>query len=318
MIKKFKKLLKRLKKKKHPITSKKVKFSYKNEEVLRNINLCIKEKKISAIVGKSGSGKSTFLKLIAGVISRKHGGKIKIFGRSKSLSKEYFGFITQENSFIPDLSLEDNIRVFGLNEGITEKDALIRANKLMELLKLEVDLNKKPNQLSGGQKTRLNIILSMLHDPKIIILDEPFTGLDFRNRRLLWHFLEKMNSDGKTIILTSHLLAEIQEHVDRIIILKDGKIFFNGKLDSLKKKLKINYVYEVRFSWLAKEKWKKLKKYCIYDEIEILEKYEKYIMFSLSSEKKRKKLDRKFKTIGLNSNVISFREPNLDEIFLRT
>ena len=314
----FERIKKLFRKKRDPVSSEKVNFSYSNKEVLRNIDLSIKKKKISAIVGKSGSGKSTFLKLVAGVISRKHGGKIRIFGKLRALGKKHFGFIPQEEAFIPDLNLEDNIKIFGLNFGISEKEALDKANELMDLLKLEVSIDKNPKELSGGQKTRLNIVLSLLHEPKILILDEPFAGLDFRNRRLLWHFLEEMKSKGKTIVITSHLLTEIQEHADRIVLLKDGKIFFNGKLEKLKKKLKIKFVYEVKFSYLAKEKWKKLKKYCVYKDIEILDKYDKYVMFSLSSEQKKKNLQKKFNSLELKYNVMGYREPNLDEIFLKT
>jgi len=314
----FSKIMKFLKRKRHPVTSKSVKFSYSNKEVLRNINLSIKKGKISAIVGKSGSGKSTFLKLVAGVISKKHGGKIRIFGKFKSLGKDYFGFVPQEIGFIPDLSIEDNIKIFGLNFGISEKNAIERAVELMDLLKLETEIHKKPTELSGGQRTRLNIILSLLHDPQLIILDEPFSGLDFRNRRLLWHFLEFMKKKGKTVVMTSHLLTEIEEHADSIIILKDGKIFFNGKLEKLKEKLEINYIYEVKFSNISKKKWQDLKKYCVYKDIIILDRYRNYAMFSLISEKKKKLLEKKFSEINMGYDIIDFRDPNLDEIFLKT
>ena len=224
------KFLKRLKKKRKPISTSEVGFSYSNQEVLRDVSLALKEKEMVAIIGKSGSGKSTFLKLIAGIISSKHTGKIKIFGRNKIFNKDKIGFVPQELSIIPDLSIADNIKIAGLTLGVSEEVAIKKATGLMSMLKLNEDVNKKPEQLSGGQKVRLNIILSLLHDPKILILDEPFVGLDFLNRRLLWHFLESMRKKSKAIVLTSHLLAETQEHVSRLIILKDGQVFFSGNL----------------------------------------------------------------------------------------
>ncbi|MFP4232770.1 MAG: ABC transporter ATP-binding protein [Candidatus Aenigmatarchaeota archaeon] len=303
----------------NPLRSENVKFSYTDEEVLKDINLVTKKNKIYSIIGKSGSGKSTFLKLIAGVISKKHQGKIRIFGKRRTFRKNTFGFVSQEPGFIPDLSIENNIKISGLNYGISEDTALQRAEGLMEQLKLDVDLEKKPLSLSGGQKTRLGIILSILHDPKLIILDEPFVGLDFKNRWLLWRFLENKKKKGKSIILTSHLLTEIQEHADKIIILRDGKVFFRGKLDKLKNKLNMNYIYEVRFSWLAQSKWQKLKEYCNRAKgVDIIEKYEKHCVFSIGSEEAKKRLDKKFEEIGLKDNIINFREPNLDEIFLKT
>lgn len=306
------------KKSRKPLTAKKVYFSYEDKQILNDLTFNIKENKITAIIGKSGSGKTTFLKIASGIITKKYGGKIKIFGKNKTFQKNKLGFVPQENAFIPDLTIAENVKVCGLNLGITEKQALKKSNELMSLLKFEENLNRSPQFLSGGQKTRLNIILSLLHDPQIIILDEPFVGLDFQNRRLLWHFLEKMKHQGKSILLTSHLLTETQEHVDQIILLKDGKVFFSGNLEKLKQKLKIKFIFEIRFSRLSKENLDKIKKFCAYKEIKILDAYEKYMMFSLNSEKMRENLLNFFKKQKLNFEEIGFREPNLDEVFLKT
>ncbi len=311
------KFFKRLKEKRKPLSTTEVGFSYSNQEILRDVSLSLKEGEMVAIIGKSGSGKSTFLKLVAGIISEKHTGKIKIFGKNKIFNKNKIGFVPQELSIIPDLSIADNIKISGLTLGTSEEKAIKKANELMSMLKLDEDVNKKPNQLSGGQKVRLNIILSLLHDPKILILDEPFVGLDFLNRRLLWHFLESMRKKGKAVILTSHLLTETQEHVTRLIILKDGQVFFSGDLEKLKLKLKMNYIYELRFTYLSKENIEKIKKYCTYKDLKILDSYEKYMMFGLNSEKERNILIKFLEKLNLKSHEISFREPNLDEIFLK-
>jgi ABC-2 type transport system ATP-binding protein len=311
------KFFNKLKKKKRPLKTSEVGFSYSSQEVLRDISLTTKEGELVAIIGKSGSGKSTFLKLVAGIISTKHSGKIKIFGRNKIFNKKKMGFVPQELSLIPDLSILDNIKIAGLSLGISEEDAIKKSNDLMSLLKLSEDINKKPNQLSGGQKVRLNIILSLLHDPQVVILDEPFVGLDFLNRRLLWHFLESLRKKKKSIIITSHLLTETQEHVSRLVILKDGKVFFSGDQEKLKTKLKMNYIYETRLTYLSKENLTKIKKYCTYKDIEILDSYERYLMFGINTVKEKNNLVKLFEKLKLQFREISFREPNLDEIFLK-
>lgn len=295
-----------------------VRFSYSEREVLREISVNLKEKEIVSIIGKSGSGKSTFLKILSGVISMGYHGKIRVFGKPKFFQKGQTGFVPQDVSLIPDLSIEDNIRIAGLNLGITEKEALKKADELMGLLRMDEPRTKRPSQLSGGQRVRLNIILSLLHDPKILILDEPFVGLDFENRRLVWHFLESMRNRGKSIILTSHLLSETQEHADRIMILKNGRIFFSGDLDRLKKKLKIQFILEVRISKVSKENAEKLKKHCYLKEIKIMDAYEKYMMFGLPSERSRDVLFRILTNLGIKFEEKGFREPNLDEVFLNT
>jgi len=311
------KFLRGIKKKKKPLETANVGFSYLNQEVLRDVSLELKPGELVAIIGKSGSGKSTFLKIVAGIISTKHIGKIRVFGHSKIFNKNKIGFVPQELSLIPDLSMADNIKIAGLTSGVSEEQAIKRASELMSMLRLDEDVNKKPEQLSGGQKVRLNIILSLLHDPKILILDEPFVGLDFMNRRLLWHFLESMRKKKKSIILTSHLLTETQKHVDRLIILKDGKVFFSGDLEKLKAKLKINYIYELRFTYLSKETISEIRKYCVYKDIKILDSYERYLMFGLNTEKEKSNLLKLLAKLNLKFNEISFREPNLDETFLK-
>jgi ABC-2 type transport system ATP-binding protein len=303
--------------KKYPLAAESVRFSYSEQEVLQDITLNVKEGTITAIIGKSGSGKSTFLKLAAGIIAGKYYGKIKIFGRSKVLEKHSVGFVPQEVALIPDLTIEDNIKIAGLNLGISEQAALEKAFDLMKLLRLDESIKKKPFELSGGQKVRLNIILSLLHNPKVIVLDEPFVGLDFLNRRLLWHFLESLKKKGFSIILTSHLLSETQDHTDKLVILKDGKVFFKGNMDALKSKLEIKYVFEVRFSRLSAENLGKIKKFCDYKDIKIVDTYEKYMMISLKNQRARNTLTNFFDKLKLEYEEIGFREPNLDEIFLK-
>jgi len=300
-----------------PLSAESVRFSYSEQEVLKDVTLHVKEGTITAIIGKSGSGKSTFLKLAAGIIAKRHFGSIKIFGKPKILEKHSIGFVPQELAIIPDLSIEDNIKIAGLNLGISEKEALEKAFDLMKLLRLDESIKKKPTELSGGQKVRLNIILSLLHNPKVVILDEPFVGLDFSNRRLLWHFLESIKKKGFSVILTSHLLSETQEHADRLVILKDGKVFFSGNIDSLKEKLEIRFVFDVHFSRLSLENFNKIKKYSDYKDIKIIDRYEKYLMFALKDQSTKDILTKLFDKLQLQYQITGFREPNLDEIFLK-
>lgn len=308
---------KKTKAKKKPLETKKVNFSYNKKQILKDVTLEINPSTITAIIGKSGSGKSTFLKLISGIISKSYKGKIKIFGKNKNLNKNKIGYVPQEISLIPDLSIIDNIKFAGLNLGISEKKAIEKANYLLNLLKLNEPLEKKPNKLSGGQKVRLNIVLSLLHDPNFIVLDEPFVGLDFKNRKLLWHFLESMKKKKKSIILTSHLLSEIEEHVDKIIILKNKKIFFTGNPSKLKDKLKIYFILEIKFQYLSKENFENIMRYCNMNKISLLDHYEKYLMFSIDEIKTKNKLIKYFNKLNLTYTELSLREPNLDEVFLK-
>jgi len=187
----------------------------------------------------------------------------------------------------------------------------------METLQLDVPLEKYPGEMSGGQKVRLNIILSMLHDPEVLILDEPFVGLDYHNRKLLWHFLEHQRNRRKTVILTTHMLTETENHADRLVLLHKGKIFAKGNVSDIRRKLKTRYVVEIRFHQLTKKSLDLIQEYCTGHDISIMDSFNNYMMFSIMNEGQHNYLIRFFEKIKAEFTEESFREPNLDELFLR-
>lgn len=299
-----------------PVVAKKVKFGYKEKEVLKDISLTVKKGKIVSIIGKSGSGKTTFLKLLAGVQPKSHQGKIKILGNRPNFSKKDIGFVPQDIAVIPDMTVEENIKFFGGLNGLTEKESLDRGKKLVAMLNLQDSIRSLPDEMSGGERTRLNIIVSFLHDPSILILDEPFVGLDFENRRLLWHFFESLKKKKKSIIITTHLLTEAEKHTDRILILNRGKIQFYGNAENIKKKLKAIFIMEIHFQYLSKDSLKEIEMYCERRTIEILDQYKNYIMFSLEKKSQKEQLEVFFDKKDIVYKLLSFKTPTMDEAFL--
>lgn len=298
-----------------PLSAKKVGFSYDENVILKNFNLNINNNSIVSVVGRSGEGKSTFLHLIAGILT-KNEGKIRIKGFRK-LAHEDIGFVPQEISLIPDMSLKENIILFGSLQGASKTSSLNSGKKLMKLLSLDVPLDRFPNSLSGGQKVRFNIILSLLHNPKVLILDEPFVALDYQNRKLLWHFLEYQRNRKKTIILTTHMLVEAEHHSNMIVLLHKGKVFAKGKLDDIQKKLDIAFLSEVKFPQLTKSNLSKIKNYCDLHNITIMDQFNNYLMFSIKNSGQRNYLFKFFDKLNTSYEELSFREPNLDELFLK-
>jgi ABC-2 type transport system ATP-binding protein len=303
--------------KKIPLKTKGIYFSYDKQQILKNISLTIKNNQILAFVGRSGEGKSTFLNLIVGVLTKKYKGSIKIMGYEKYLAKDDIGFVPQELSFIPDLNIKENIIFFGKLNGINEKKALKTADFLMKVLQLKISNTRFPYEISGGQKVRLNIILSFIHLPKVMILDEPFVGLDYANRKMLWNFLRYMKNRKRTIILTTHMLTEAEIYSDKIIILHEGKILAKGKLDDICKKLGINLILEIKFNYLSKTNENNIKKYCFEKNISIMESFNNHYMFSIEREGKKSYLLKFLDSLNLDYNELSFRKPNLDEITLK-
>lgn len=303
-------------KKKQPLYARKVRFSYNGSEVLKNLNLSVKTSQIVAVVGKSGSGKSTFLNLVAGVLTSSFKGKVLVLGRQRGFAKEDIGYVPQEIAVVPDMTIEENLAFFGRINGISKNSALSAGRKLMSIMQLKVPLSRYPTRLSGGQRVRLNIIVSILHNPKIIILDEPFVGLDYRNRKLLWHFLEHQRNRRRTIILTTHMLTEAEHCADRIVLLHKGRIFAKGNIGDIREKLKTMYVVEYKFKYLSKGQEAAIRKYCADHEIAVLDTFNNYMMFSITSEGQKNYLSKFFEKQKLEFREMGFREPNLDEVFL--
>ncbi|MCF7798626.1 ABC transporter ATP-binding protein [Candidatus Woesearchaeota archaeon] len=316
---KFKKrLLSLFKKRSSPLVrTNNIQFSYGEKQVLAGINLTLKTSQIVAVVGRSGEGKSTFLHLLAGVVTKKFKGKIRFAGLKRGLAKKDMGFVPQEIAVVPDLSIAENLVFFGRLHGLSKKIALQRGEELLQTLQLDVALDRFPNELSGGQKVRLNIAVSLLHNPLVMILDEPFVGLDYQNRKLLWHFLELQKRKRKTIILTTHMLVEAEHHTDLIILLHKGKIFSKGKLADIRHKLNTHFILELKFGPLSKEKQKNILAYCVQHDIAIMDSFGTYMMFSVTSAGQRNYFIKFIQKLNIDCYELGFREPNLDELFLK-
>lgn len=200
-------------------------------EVLKNISLNIEPGKITAIVGPNGSGKTTIIKSILGLVQPDKG---EILINDKSIVKEFMyrkeiGYMPQVASFPDNLTINE---VFNMISDL-RKQQINGSADIIRTLNLQPELNKKIRTLSGGNKQKVSACIALMFNPKIIILDEPTAGLDPVAAANLKKKIVEQRNAGKTIILTSHIMAEIEELSDNILFLIEGKIVFNGKLINL-------------------------------------------------------------------------------------
>lgn len=198
---------------------------YGKKEVLRGLNFAVHKGEILGIVGKSGAGKSTFLKILSGII-RKYDGSVQhnlnIIG-NKPLN-EVIGFSFQPYSFYEGLTLRSNLYYFGSLYGMSRKVIMERARHLFELTDLSwSDLPVPAKNLSGGMKKRFDIVCSLLHNPSILILDEPTAGLDPLRRKQLINIVKKIKHAGVTILMSSHIMSDIEQVCDRVLLMDHGK-----------------------------------------------------------------------------------------------
>jgi ABC-2 type transport system ATP-binding protein len=184
---------------------------YKNFR-LSKVNFELKEGSILGIVGASGSGKSTIIKAIVGQRRPDMGTiMLKVNGESVHLN-DYLGYSPQQNSFYPYLSVEENVMTFASLNRVENYVAEGRMDALLKRLDLYEHKRKRINQLSGGMQKRVDLAVTLIHSPKVIILDEPFNGLDVSMQRFIWSLLQEMSSVGKIIIVSSHMLVDISKN----------------------------------------------------------------------------------------------------------
>lgn len=297
------------------VIAKNVSNKYEKKEFLNNISFVVYKGELFSIIGLSGGGKSTLLKTLIG-LNAKSSGEVYFFGRNLFLTKKLIGFSPQEDSFYEDLTINENITLFSELNSVSSEKGIKLGLEYLNKLKMKGLEKTYPKELSGGQKKRLNIILSCLHSPKLLILDEPFAGLDYYNRRVLWDFLTSLKNKGVTIILTTHLLEEAQEYSTRVLILKKGKKFAYGTFKDVKSRIRFNYLYHIKFNHLSRKFYENMKHFTMLKKIRIIYSFRKEVQFALNSLKDKEVINRFLGSKKQSYTEISTREPNLDEVML--
>ncbi len=217
---------------------------FSKKRVLDSLSLKVTKGETLGLVGKSGCGKSTLLKCLIGY-NKVDNGKIlfndKDITKNLQLLRTSFGYTTQDNSFYMMLTAKENMlyyaRLYKLNKKYKNK-LKEHIGTILKSVGLTEHADKLAMYLSGGQKRRLDFAISLLHDPQVLILDEPTTGLDPLLVEQFWDVVSSVKKNGKTIIVSSHILSELEENCDRVAIMDLGKIkkilekkdFSGGKL----------------------------------------------------------------------------------------
>ena len=212
--------------------------SYKNIDALKGVDIEIKEGEFFGLLGPNGAGKTTTINILTGLVFRDFG-ITNIFGKDTVKHFRYtrskVGIAAQEFSVDWFFSVEKLLFFHAGYYGISKDKARPRIESLLERLGLEKKRKSKLRQLSGGMKRRFQIAKALVHDPDILILDEPTAGVDVELRRDLWDYLKELHSSGKTILLTTHYIEEAELLCENIAIIDQGKILKKGTPKDLTK-----------------------------------------------------------------------------------
>jgi len=236
------------------ITFKDVKKRFGKEEVLSSVNLEIPENKVTCIVGASGEGKTTILKLLIGFYKPSKGKvfylRDNIFKKARKVERD-FGFASEDCSFYDNLTVKENLTYFGRLHHLKGKVIRERIKELTKFVSLYDALDTLAENLSIGMKKRLEIACSMIHNPKILVMDEPTADLDPLLRKDILDLIKKIRNEDTTIIMTTQILNEVEDICDKLAVLADKEIKEEGNPSSIKQKYgknDFNGVFEEIFS----------------------------------------------------------------------
>ncbi|RBM27450.1 ABC transporter ATP-binding protein [Vibrio tarriae] len=211
-------------------------------EALKGISLQVKKGDFYALLGPNGAGKSTTIGIISSLVN-KTSGKVTVFGydldSQLELAKQQLGLVPQEFNFNPFETVEQIVLQQAGYYGVPKALAKERAQKYLTQLDLWEKRNERARNLSGGMKRRLMIARALMHEPQLLILDEPTAGVDIELRRSMWKFLKQINAQGVTIILTTHYLEEAEMLCRHIGIIQRGELIENTTMKSLLGKLHV-------------------------------------------------------------------------------
>lgn len=196
---------------------------------LNNINFKLNKGDILGLMGRSGSGKSTLMQTIVG-LKRQNSGRILINGKQNLRALSSIGYSPQKNALYPHLSVMENILTFGRLHGMKDSDIVERATNLLGRLNLTSSSDKRISHLSGGMEKRADLVVTLIHNPDIIILDEPFNGLDISLQKFIWEFLKETAKEGKAVVLSSHILHDIQKNCNQVGLIDNGKYYSTSQL----------------------------------------------------------------------------------------
>ena len=206
------------------------------EAAINNITLAINRNEVFGLLGPNGAGKTTLMNCMCGLLSYQNG-SIRIFGHEvknerKAINK-LFGFVPQDFSFYQELSPLENLAFFGAWAGLDKQQVKKRSAALLEVLGLTDVRDKQVRKFSGGMKRRVNLAIGVIHEPRILFLDEPTVGVDVHTRQAIISYLKSLNEKGTTLVYTSHQLGEAEDLCNRIAMIDEGKILVHDTLNKL-------------------------------------------------------------------------------------
>lgn len=291
---------------------------YNEKTVVSGITLSIEKGELFGLLGPNGAGKSTTISMLAGLI-KPTSGKIYVNGmdiaKHPMEGKKRIGLVPQEIALYPALSAVDNLRFWGRMYGLSGKHLEERVTEVLRIVNLEDRKKQIIKSYSGGMQRRINIAAALLHEPEILIMDEPTVGIDPQSRNYILEKVKELNARGMTVIYTSHYMEEVEFLCNRIAIIDEGKILVVDEKENLKQSLLDGDVIDFQLSKVSPALLARLREL---KAIRHLRQKDREL--SLSVDKAGQALPDILRVISENNaDIVQMKveQPNLESVFLK-
>lgn len=281
--------------------------SFVGKKAVDNISFSLTKPGVYGLLGTNGAGKTTTIRMLLGII-KKDSGEITWKGKPVDRKLVRFGYLPEERGVYPKTKIFDQLKYFAELKGMEKNQAISSINRWAKELKVEEYLQMSAEKLSKGNQQKIQFMTAIIHDPELVVLDEPFSGLDPVNTEILKNIIIDLIRNGKYIIMSAHQMATIEEFCCDILILNKGKTVLQGNLKEIKEKYPANRV-EIDVKQDIESYIKELNL-----EIEI-ETNNNYVI-KISDEEKAHKLLNKLVVNGINIDKFEIKKPTLNDIFI--
>lgn len=305
-------LFKKMGGRKMKLEVKNLKKSFDGNEVLHGISFSLTSGKALGLLGRNGAGKTTTIRILMDVF-KANSGEVLLDGKPFNPQEYQIGYMPEERGMYPKKKVMEQLLYFGELRGLPRKEVKKNAIQLMEKLEILDYQNRKLETLSKGNQQKVQLVQTLVCDPNIIILDEPFSGLDPVNSQLLKELIQEEIEKGKMVIFSSHQMGYVEEFCEEIVIINKGEIVISGNLDTIKKEmgkdkgiLSVNNMSIQELEGFVNEECK--------EEMKVVDKKKDLLIFEILTNKKD--ILNKITNANIDVEVFGDYKPSLTDIFV--
>lgn len=286
---------------------KNVSKSFVGKQAVDNISLCLDKPGVYGLLGTNGAGKTTTIRMLLGII-KKDSGEITWRGKAVDRKSVNFGYLPEERGVYPKTKILDQLMYFAELKGMKKQEAQKSINKWAKELKVEEYLSMPAEKLSKGNQQKIQFMTAIIHNPELVVLDEPFSGLDPVNTEILKNIIIDLVKNGKYVIMSAHQMSTIEEFCSDILILNKGKTVLQGNLKEIKETYPANRV-EIDVD-------KNINKYIKEFELEIENETNNNYIIKIKEEEKAHQLLNQLIKDEIKVNKFEIKKPTLNDIFI--